>query len=130
MVHRRQRPQNRNGAVGEGELLGRALEVVRARAAAAERAEGAGDAQHHGGGVDADDGRSSAGRGPADGDARSAADVEDIVVRPDVGQPDGKVSGRATTDAERQRGDEAAEPGERGIVGVVVGRQFGVAEGS
>jgi len=66
VVHCRQRPQNRNGAVGERELLGRAFEVVRARAAA-ERAEGASDAEHHGGGVDADDGRSSADRGPAAG---------------------------------------------------------------
>ena len=65
---------------------------------------GAGDAQHHGGGVDADDGRGSAGRGPA-GRRRPARSRRRRRRRP-ARRPVSRMArsaAAATTDAERQR---------------------------
>jgi hypothetical protein len=117
VVDGRQGPHDGGAAVGEGERLGGALQVPRRAGPAT--GQQAGDPEHHRRGVDADDRRGPPGGAPGGG-AGAAADVDDVVVGADAGQPDGEVGVGATPDGEAERHGGAAEAGEPRVVGVVV----------
>ena len=54
---------------------------------------------------------------------RSAPDVDDVVAVADTGQSYGEFGVGVAADVEAQRGDEAADTTETGVVGVMVGRE-------
>ena len=115
--------------VGERQRFCHALQVAhRGRAVSVRSSQGTGDAEHHRRRVDADD-RGGSGRGTTDGDTRSAADVDDIVVGADVRQPDGEVRIGIASDGEGDGGDEAPQTGEGRVGGVVVGCRRGTGSG-
>jgi hypothetical protein len=121
VVHGGDRPDDGGGVVGQGQVLGAALHVPDG----ALPREGPSRPQHDGCRIDAGHGGGPARRVPRR-DAGAAAEVDDVIVGPEVDELGGEAGVAVAADAHAHRRDQAGHAGERGVVLVVVGDGNGV----
>jgi hypothetical protein len=117
-----QRPHDARPPVGDGQCLRCAVGVAQSLRPVDETP----DPQHHRGGVDGHH-LGTERRGAACGDAGSAADVDEAVAGPELGEADGESRVGIAPAGERDGGDQATHPREAWVATVVVGgeRVFG-----
>ena len=126
VVHGGNRPGDRHGMLGQGDVFGHTLEVLHRRRVTGQQPR---DAQHDGRWIDSGDQRSVT-RGVADGHTWAAPEVHNLVTRVQFGKALCQTSVALSTNGHAERGDEAGRAGESGVVGVVVGGQLRLSHGS
>jgi hypothetical protein len=121
VVHGRDRPRDARFTITNGERFSRAAAI--GNAACVPQRQQARTPQHHGRRIHADR-RHTEPRGSAHGCTWTTSDVEDDVAARERGQLDREAGVAVTPDHHAQRGNDPDDPGERRVLGVVVGNRF------